>query len=80
MKKRAIAVGCLELFLVTGVNAGHNRRALQAPVCRFIDFYIAAGQSEMNAFERIAYSLAAAAKKVEYRCASSPAGELISDR
>ena len=62
MKKRMLAVSCLALSLVSAVQAGRNRCTLQAPVCRFIEFYAAAEKSEMTGWERVLYSLAVATK------------------
>ncbi len=54
MKRETIAVTCLALFLVTGVNAARARRCyIRAPVSRFLNFYIAAEKSEMTVAERI---------------------------
>jgi hypothetical protein len=64
MKKKLAVPICLGLSAITGMSAGRSA-ALHAPVCRFIDFYIAAERSEMTGLERILYSLASAAKKPE---------------
>ena len=60
MKKKAAVLICLGLSAVTGLNANRNRCTVNSPVCRFIDFYIAAGQSEMTPVERVLYGLAVA--------------------
>ena len=73
MKKRTLAVSCLALSLVSAVQAGRNRCTLQAPVCRFIDFYVAAEKSEMTGWERILYSLAVATKKADKTTCTSAA-------
>jgi hypothetical protein len=64
MKKRMAVLICLGLSAATGFSAGRNA-GIHAPVCRFIDFYIAAEKSEMSPLERVLYSLAVAVKKPE---------------
>ncbi len=69
MKKKLAVLICLGFVAVTGLSAGRSAR-IQAPVCRFIDFYVAAERSEMTGFERVLYGLAAAAKKPEPGCSA----------
>ncbi len=69
MKRKLAVLICLGLSAVTGLSAGRSA-SIQAPVCRFIDFYIAAQQSEMTVLERVIYSLAVAAKKPDTQCSS----------
>ena len=64
MKKKMAVLICLGLSAATGFSAGRNA-GMHAPVCRFIDFYIAAERAEMTPLERILYGLAVAAKKPE---------------
>jgi hypothetical protein len=64
MKKKMAVLICLGLSAATGFSAGRNA-GIHAPVCRFIDFYIAAEKSEMSPLERVLYSLAVAVKKPE---------------
>ena len=68
MAKRLATAGLLSLTLVTGLNAGRNRSELKAPVCRFIEFYVAAEKSDMSEWERIVYGLAVATKKPAPPC------------
>jgi len=69
MKKKVAVLICLGLSAVTGLSARRSAQ-IQAPVCRFIDFYIAAERSEMTVVERVLYSLAVAAKKPDHGCSS----------
>ncbi len=70
MRKKTIAVTGLALFLVTGMSAGRAGNDIKAPVCRFMHFYVAAEQSEMNVVERVLYSLAVAVKPAK-KCTSA---------
>jgi len=65
MKRKLAVLICLGLS-ATGWSAGRSA-AIQAPVCRFIDFYIAAERSEMTGLERVLYSLAVATKKPDHK-------------
>jgi hypothetical protein len=72
MKKKLAVLICLGLSAVTGLNAKRSRCDINSPVCRFIDFYIAAEQSEMTVAERVLYGLAVAVRTPDTRC-SAPA-------
>ena len=64
MKKKMAVLICLGLSAATGFSAGRNA-GIHAPVCRFIDFYIAAERAEMSPVEHVLYSLAVAVNTSE---------------